>query len=580
MLPLPVGVLLVTAALADDGLDSPMYADPPVAVARVAPVYPPGSLELWLAALDRPEQDFRAQAATTIASARERGMPGLGVAVGPLVRELDRPGGSSAVRLAAARALVTLDARDAAPALLRHLADGADYREVVEPPLARWGHEPARAVWLDRLGQPPPYTRATVLAMRGLAAARDERAVPLLRGIALSPDPPAAYRVEAAKAWGLIRPAGQEADAARIAGGPVPARLAAAWLLRQHEGPEAVRLLQKLAADAEPAVAAVAVARLVELDPKHVLPVLGPVLASPEQAVRAAGVEVLFRLPTPEHITLLGDRLNDPHPDVRAKARRALRQLAATPALRGPVIEQGTRVLGGKDWRGQEQAAILLARLDHKPAAKRMVELLDAADRGEAFAGAAFGLRVLAVPETLPAVLDHVRRRHQTMLKLASPNAGLKGVPAELVDRELCQLAQFLGRARYAPADDALRALVPRFRPVQPEARAAALWALGMIHEGKPEEALAALVEDRLTGDPGRGNDDPWVRRMAAVSLGRMKATGSLKVLQDYSLGADPTPDIVPNACRVAAAELAGEPVPAAGVFEVIQRDPFLAPVK
>lgn len=574
----PLGVLLLAtaAAPADDGIDSVMYADPALRLPKIVNVFPAGSLELWLAALDRPEEDNQTRAAVTIASAHERGMPGLSAAVGPLVRLLDKGGVAPAVRLAAARALVTLDARESAASLLRHLSDGADYREVVEPALARWGFEPARGVWLDRLNQPPPYSRSTVLAMRGLAAARDDRPTSRLREIALPPESPAAYRLEAARALGAIRVTGGEADAAKLAGGEVPARLAAAWLLRQHTGDEAVRLLRQLTTDAEPAVGAVAVARLVELDPKLVLPVLDAVLASPEQVVRGSGVEVLASEPTPERVRVLADRLDDLHPEVRAKARRALGGLAGRPDLRGPVIEQATRVLGGRDWRGQEQAAILLARLDHKAAAGRLVELLES-DRGEAFRGAAFALRVLAVPDTLPAVLDHVRRRHQAILKAGTTKA--TDLQADLVDRGMSQLAQLLGRAKYAPADDALRALVPRFTAVRPEARAGALWALGLLHEGRADAGPVKLVEDRLTGDPGRGPDDPRVRRMAAVALGRMKAAGRVETLRTYGEGSAPNPDPVANACRWAVAHIEGRGLPPPGVFEVVQRDPFLVPV-
>ncbi|MBX9580447.1 MAG: hypothetical protein K2X87_09075, partial [Gemmataceae bacterium] len=100
--------LFAAPAPADDGPDSPMDADPAVPMPRLVNAFPAGSLELWLAALGRPEQDFQAQAAMTIASAHGRGMPGLGATVGPLVRVLDRPGQSPAARLAAARALVAL----------------------------------------------------------------------------------------------------------------------------------------------------------------------------------------------------------------------------------------------------------------------------------------------------------------------------------------------------------------------------------------------------------------------------------------------------------------------------------------
>ena len=568
-------LLAAAASPADDGIVSVMYADPAIPLPKVVAVFPAGSLPLWLAALDRPEQAAQVQAAVTIASAHERGMPGLAAAVGPLVRVLDKPDQSPTVRLAGARALVTLDAKDAAASLLRHLPDGADYREVVEPGLAKWGYEPARGVWLDRLAQPPPFTRGTVLAMRGLAAAGDGRAVPRLRDIALSPEAPAAFRLEASRALGVVRTTGGEADAAKLAGGDPTARLVAAPLLRQHRGDEAVRLLQQLAKDAEGAVAAVAVARLLELDPKLVLPVLEPVLSSPEQTVRGIGVEVLAREPTPDRLTLLADRLNDLHPEVRAKARRGLRELSARPDLRAGVIGQASRILAGRDWRGHEQAAILLAQLDHKPAAGRLVDLLESS-RGEAFHGAAFALRVLAVPDTLPAVLDHLRRRHEAILKAGTTKP--TDVQAGLVDRGMSQLAQFLGLAKYEEADGDLQKLVPRFTPVRPEARAGALWALGLIHAGRGDAGPVRLIEGRLTGDPGKGPDDPRVRRMAAIALGRMKTAAHLETLRTYSDGDRPTTDPVLSACRWAVAHIEGKELPPPGVFEVVQRDPFLVP--
>ena len=123
-------------------------------------------------------------------------------------------------------------------------------------------------------------------------------------------------------------------------------------------------------------------ARLMELDVELVLPLLDILLASPDAPLRSFAVEALFRRPTEKHRALLAARLNDPHPEVRVKARRALRELGARPDLREAVLALGTQALEGRDWRGQEQAALLLAQMDHKPAAPRLVELLKS-DRGE-----------------------------------------------------------------------------------------------------------------------------------------------------------------------------------------------------
>jgi HEAT repeat protein len=587
------------ARSAEDPLDSPMYRDPEVRPARVVKTYPDGLRELWLAALQRPGADLPSQAAQAIAAAHAGGMPGLAAAAGPLTAALDRPDAHPVVRLAAAKALVALGARAAAPSLLKHARDGdAEFRAAVEPALARWDYPPARDVWLDRLGRPESSGRSLLLAVQGLAAVREEKAAPRLRGLVLSPDTPAGVRLEAARGLAVIRPAGSESDAKALAADPSPrglaARLAAASLLARHEGEDAIGLLRGFARDTEPAVAAIAVARLAELDPRLLLAVLDPVLASPDAGVRAAGVAALAKEPSAARVGRLGDLLADPHPDVRAAARRALGGLAGRADLREPVIARGMAALAAADWRGQEQAALLLARLGHKPAAGRLVALLTAS-RPEVFVAAARGLRVLAAADTLPAVLAHVRDRHQDLLRDGRPYRQ-QGPTAAAVDEHLAQLVQLLGRAGYRPADATLRRLVPRYSragvpgqaaqapalsPVGGEARAAAVWALGRLHEGKPAADLVGLIEGRLTGDPGMGLDDERVRRMAAVALGRMKAAAALPALEAHALGDRPTTDVVANACRWAAAHLAGRPPPPdPGVVEVIQRDWFLVPLK
>ena len=68
---------------------------------------------------------------------------------------------------------------------------------------------------------------------------------------------------------------------------------------------------------------------------------------------------------------------------------------------------------------------ILLAQLDHKPAAARFVELLQF-DRPEVFVAAAWGLRKLDVPETLPGVASYVKSRAQQLLS-GQPSMGYPG---------------------------------------------------------------------------------------------------------------------------------------------------------
>lgn len=564
-------------------VDVPMNGDPELKVARVVKTYPKELLSLWLAALDRPDADTRCRAAATIATAHERGMTGLEAAVEPLTRELNRPDQHPAVRLAAARALVSLDARDTAPALLKHAeTSGVEFREIVEPAFAKWDYKPARDAWLARLSQTSPRHRSLLLAIAGLAAVREEKALDKLRELALSVEEPFSYRLAAARALAVIRPSGFETDAAKLTSDlsarGIFSRLLAASLLRRHQGDEAIRVLRGLADDQEPAVAAIALARLIEIDTQLVVPIVARTLASPDAAVRGFGIDVLLRHPSDAHIRQLGDRLADAHPDVRDKARRALRELANHSEWRGPVVEQGLRALAAADWQGQEQAIYLLTQLDTKTITPRLIELLESL-RPEVAVAAGWGLRVLAVKETLPAVLAFLDRRHQ-QLRDNGPDAGLKGMTVEAVDRQLSQLCQFIGKSKYKPADNRMRQLVPRGTPVRGETRAAAIWALGWLHENDPEEGLVVLIEGRLTGDMGIGPDDPRVRRMSAVSLARMKAKQSLTALRERTGEGVPTTDIVTIACRWAVASITGEPLAAPGTVEAPQQDWFLIPHK
>ena len=575
--PLACFIILAAPVRADDAIDSPMYRDPLIGLPPVVPVYPPGLVPLWLQALDRPETDLKCQAALTIAAAHRQGMPGLKATVPALLRELDRPSAHASVRAAAAQALVALDAKETAASLLKAGADDIDVRELVEPALARWAFAPARDEWLKRIASPPPHRRPAILAMRCLAAMREEKAAPRLRELALAADSPPFVRLEAARAFGIIRRSGGEADADALAADATPtgvlSRVAAASVLRHHDGAEAVRRLQTFAVDADPSVAAVALARLIEIDPKHVVPSLATVLASPDANVRSYGVDVLFREASEGHIRLLGDRLSDLHPEVRVKARGFLRELAAKPEFKTWVIAAGVKALAGSAWRGKEQAAVLLGHLDHKPAVTRLLELLDD-PRPEVAVATGWALRVLAVPDTLPRVFQYVRTHTRP-----GDAAARRKLPAEALDNQLCQLCQFLGKSRHEPAEPVFREMIPPRPDAMPEARAAACWALGLFHEGEAVAPLVTAMAGRVAAVNPFDVEDHRVRQMCAASLGRMNARDALPTLRKFCPIQQHSSEIVHNTCGWAIEKITGEKMPAMQPIEATQRAWFLTPL-
>jgi HEAT repeat protein len=424
----------------------------------------------------------------------------------------------------------------------------------------------------------PPQSLA--LAIRSLEAVGEGQAAERLREMVLAPRAAGPVRVEAAHALGALRADGLEDDAERLAGDAsahgIPARLAAVALLLRHRGDRAVRLLRRLTGDPESAVVAAAATRLLEIDPALLAPGVADLLASPDARVRSPGVEVLRRRPTGEHVRLLGDRLDDPDPDLRVRARRALEELAGVREFREEVLATTARVLGARPWRGQEQAALLAARLDHKPAAGRLVELLTSG-RPEVFLSAAWALRRLDVPDTLPGVQTYVEAELGRALRHARL-PGRSDADDEAIDHQLSQLNQFLGRRKYAPADEVLRRFIPRRAEPGPESRAAAIWALGRIHEGESVPALAGPLEVRLNDPASVPPEDFRVRWQSAVALGRLKARDALPTLRRFYPSGEPSSDPVANACGWAIAQITGKPMAAARSVRKMESGWFLYP--
>lgn len=511
-------------------------------------------------------------AAEAFARGHATGIEGMQEAIPGLVKVLTAESSHPAARQAAARALVALDFADSAPQLAESASKfGADLRLIAEPALARWDYQPMRQVWFTRLEAPATGRQDLVLAIRCLAVAGDSSAVPLLLELVHRPAEKPATRLEAAQAAGLLRDQGLEPDARRLLAGPrSPAllnRLCAAKLLAKHDGTDARSLLQTLAADAEPAVAVLALARLVAIDPHQALELAEKALQSADPKLRQSGVDAFARAPDPARVAALARLLDDPHPAVRASVRESLYDIAQRPDLADPVHRSAMEILAGNSWRGLEQAALLLAALGHHPAAARLIELLDF-NRPEVNIAAAWGLKTLAVPETMPALLEVARRR---------TDFRLEGKTATGLDDHTGHLLEAFGKVKYAPAEGLLRQHVPKDFQMGLFSRSAAIWSLGRLHEGVPDEKLAGQLLDRLT-DEGMIREVPHVKYMSAVSLARMKAVSRAEAIRQY-VGPDIPPTRLGMTIRWALIELTGEKIPEPEYRPASKADWFLEPL-
>jgi HEAT repeat protein len=533
--------------------DYAMDSDPKLPALTSIKVFSDKYLPLWLQALDRPEADYQRLAAETVAQAHLEGMPKMIQAKPALLRIVSAKETHPAARFTAARALVVLDVKDAAPQLFQAAQESdASVRQIVEPALARWKYEPAQEVWRKRLASKDASHREIMLALRCLGDSGDQSALPQILTMVHS-QRLSAERLVAARAASQLKETGLEADAEKLAkkDAALLDRLCAVALLERHRGEPAQKILLGLAVDPEAAVASASLGRLNAIDPALVLPLAEKAIQHADSGIRTEGARALAALPTEERLKLLGKLLADPHPALRAMTREELRRLAADPKWQTFIHQSATEALNADDWRGQEQAALLLGHLGHRPAAPRLIKLMDST-RGEVMISSAWALRKLALPETLPDLLK--KANYITDVRLRQRNF-------EELDFQGAHVLEALGLMNHKPAEPLLRRYVAKNYSMGEYSRSAAIWSLGLLHAGKPDEPLAEQIIGRITeSGAAMPPEFPRVRLGGSLSLGKMKAASQAKALRDY-LGTAGTSDLY-LAIRWSLKEITGEETP------------------
>ncbi len=551
-----------------------MYRDPELPKPALETRFSSQLVPLWIQALERPERDLCRRAAAALVRAQQKGLPGLDAAAEPLMRMLRERRGDRVVRLTVVQALVAIDAHQAASLLREALEPGdLDLAELIEPALARWEDRPMAEVWLERLAGPVMLRRMHVLAIRGLTALGEPRALPRLAELAQDRTVPTDVRLEAAAALGMMQPTGLEAAARQLIpdnkpGSTMVDRLVAARLLKSHRSQEAASLLTELAGDPQPAVQAVALEHLYQIDPALIMPLMDQTIVSPDVKVRRWAADALAAGSSPEKTVRLATLLDDIDPDLRRHVCDCLLSLAREAALHDVVIAEGRRALSVAGWRGQEQAIILLVLLDDRAIAEQLLGLLED-DRVEVHTTAAWGLSRLEVPATAEPICAVFQQKTAACLAGGQPKAGTY--------LQLSHLAQALGRLRHQPADPTLREYIRKMSVLHPNTRAAALWALGYLHADQPDETVSRQLLERAMDDDVQIPEDLEVRRMAAISLGRMKVATALDGMRSiYHRNG------MQSALGCAAAwtirELTGEEIPAVAPYVVWEDDWFLVP--
>ena len=368
--------------LPEPAMDSAMERDPALELPPLQVVFTKGLKPLWLRALAGPEADLQREVAQMIARAHRLGFPEMKETAGPLIKVLSTDNQRPAVRLAIARTLVALDARDAATPLFELLGEeGLSFAQVVEPALATWDHKPIRKTWMARLEDTRSRRGLLQLAIRGLGQVRESEAADPLWRVARNRAASVTLRIDAAAALGRIRDSGLVDRAQTLAANKTRRglvdRLVAGNLLSRHSDEPTQRLLLELSVDREPAVAAVALRRLLEIDSMLVISIAADLLNNPDANVRMLAARSLATHAVPASVKQLGPVMKDRHPDVRRFACRTLFSFGLQEQLQSVVRETATQILSQEDWRGQEQAAFLMGAFDHEPSEIRRASCME-----------------------------------------------------------------------------------------------------------------------------------------------------------------------------------------------------------
>ena len=531
----------------------------------------PELLPLWKKALAHPESELKRQVAEAVVAAHRLGHDGMSGLIPELSGVLTDDKVHPAARHAAAHALIVLDHRDAA-ATLMHVSQkqGADLRLLVEPALAEWNFAGIRPVWHQRIASVKTPRRDLILAINGLSRQRDVTALDALLLLAMPADNPADVRLAAARAAGQVTDQGLELKAGQLlARGPnlVLERLCGVSLIARHRSDQAVAMHQTLGRDPEPTVAAGSLRSLFANDPKLVLPLVESSLQDLDANVRRIGIETYLALPTPERLITLSHKLNDPDPRLRGLVRDSFHSLSKDAALEPAIRQSSIAILAGDDWRGQEQAALLLGALDEEAVATRLMELLDS-KRPEVMVAAAWSLKSIAVAETAVPVLAFAQRRTNISkdVKVTAP-----------ADHQLAHLFELLGRLKTVAAIPLMELYIPKSLIYGGVSRAAAVWALGVIQEGQVNEPQAKLLMERVMDTMSSPPEQYIVRRAAVLTLGRLRAKTQLAGLKEL-IGPEVDNNQFELTLRWSVLQISGETLPVMPPLTIEQTGWFLEP--
>jgi HEAT repeat protein len=530
---LMLGLLGLTGStLAENLASAPIvrltYTDPPVHLLDPVKTLHASFLPLWHSALKHAEADLRRQIANAVAVAHLQGYRDLREFAVPLKQALANPNLLPVIRTDFAKALIAIDARQSEQELLKWLGTSQSYDSAVNVALANWQSKKLLKNWLSNVTDQSVRLEKRLLAAKCLGLLKQIDDSQPLRQVVQSDAEHPQLRIAVARALSRL----DDKNAITVANSliekqDVVSQLLAADLLNADASKAAGQLNEQLSGSNSPLVVAAVWPRVLKSNPAALAELAEQQITNSDARVRELSVQALNKSPTSTRIELLANRLGDRHEAVRAAARDALLDLADNKQFDNQIRQLATGLLDKDDWRAQEQAIIVLSKLDHEAAATTFIKLLDHKEE-EVATAAAWGLQVVANADTFPVLLQRAHKIERAVK--ASKVTDLAGI-------QLAYFFEMFGKEDYRPAETLMRLYIPKTQDhfVVLEARAAAVYAIGLFYEDSKDKALTAQLIERLNDVESFTPEVTEVRYASAVAVGRIKHAGFLADLQIHA---------------------------------------------
>lgn len=512
----------------DPIIDWPMRTDPNLTPDAAPNMLPDTLHKVWLAALDQPELEVRMQTMQAISQANEMGVKGLNAVYGLKLKALASDTKSSpALAMSAVSTLIALNETSAADILLAHNQAGkTDWILLTDSTLARWQTPQIIDTWIKRATDPTLGWTVRHSALEQLALTHPEKAQGPLRQLLGESSLDPLLKLQTGKALGQIATRGLLADAQRLAKGDLVNKLAAIACLASHDTPEAKTFLVSMLSDKENSACILAAGQiLLKNAPDQLVTHVKPLLHHADAPLRELSARCLVSQITPARVPDLASLLNDANPDIRKMVRDELIGLAKQSELAQPIKDAALNVLKQNSWQGQEQAAIVLGKLDVKSSVDALFEVLTNSPRMEARLAAATAIRWLNIADKQQQALDLAGQLFKDMQKnLASTHA-----------MELAQLLQWFGQSQYANATTMLIDFIPK--NIAPSvAREAAVWSIGKIGKTPQTQNLGNKLMARIKDANEMNPESPDVQIAAMATLARIgQETQLIRFLESTS---------------------------------------------